>query len=89
MLESLLCFLLLRVTAILTVQGLMLQEMFLICVVCILLLCFGCSFPQVSDLPSFSLLQCLDLVHCVANFNYAVLVRVFVSLLEEARFYFP
>ena len=38
-----------------TVQGLILQEVFLVYVVCILLLCFVCSFPQVSLLKSFSL----------------------------------
>ena len=38
-----------------TVQSLVLQELSLVYAVCTLLLCFGCSFPQVSPLQSFSL----------------------------------
>ena len=37
------------------VQGLPLQEVSLVYAACTLLLCFGCSFPQVSPLQSFSL----------------------------------
>lgn len=55
-----------------TVQGLVLQEGSLVYVVCTLLLCFGCSFPQVSPLQSFSLpavRECLDPVQIVVSFN--------------------
>ena len=38
-----------------TVGGLALQELSVVCAVCTLLLCFACSFPQVSPLQSFSL----------------------------------
>ena len=39
-----------------TVQGLVLQEVFLVYAVYILLLCFGCSFPQAGPLLSSSML---------------------------------
>ena len=39
-----------------TVQGLALQEVSLVCAVCTLLPCYGCSFPQFNPLQSFSLL---------------------------------
>ena len=38
-----------------TVLGLVLPEVLLVYAVCTLLLCFGCSFPQISPLQSFSL----------------------------------
>ena len=38
-----------------TAQSPGLQEVFLAYAVCILLLCFGCSFPQVSPLKTFFL----------------------------------
>ena len=42
-------------------QGLTLQEVFLVNAVCILLLCFGCSFPRVISLQNSS----LPTVRCV------------------------
>ena len=36
-------------------QGLAIQEVFFVHAVCTMLLCFGCSFPQINPLQIFSL----------------------------------
>ena len=71
-----------------TAQGLGREEVFLAYAVCTLLLCFGCSFPQVRLLQSFF----LSAVGSITTLSIVlqVLTRcVLVSLLKEARSYFP
>lgn len=71
-----------------TVQGLVLQEVFLVYVVCTLLLYFGCFLPQVTSVESFSL-PTVGSVWTLSSVWGVLNKCVLVSLLEEARSYFP
>ena len=71
-----------------TVQDLVLQEVCLVCAACThSAVCFGCSFPQVSSLLSFSspIVGSIWTLSCV----WQVLTGcALVCLFKKARFYF-
>ena len=64
------------------VQGLPLQEVSLVYAACTLLLCFGCSFPQVSPLQSFSL-PAVGSVWTLARAWQVLIKCALVCLLKE------
>ena len=69
-----------------TVQGLVLQDVFLVYAACTLLL-FWLSFPQVSPLQTF-FLPAVGSIWTVSSVWCVLTKCVFVCLLKEARSYF-